>query len=522
MSREIQCWIEMQSEPQKIVLHMSVSQFQKILGGLIILIKFESEWAASRHKIETDLKEIVVMEFTEAPNAPKQPAHGVGDRSQYYDKWDKYVKEETKNIEEAEIEETKKANEAIGKRDDVPLSEDDAKDRKKREALKEAKKVWDGVKSDREAKRIVLSKQTDLAKHIIDFERDLDSKPIVLLKECSNCNYVFPSNLHLIKLFIENCKNCVFTVECNLLTSNMEVAHCDNVTVVLKHLVHTVQVDLSERVNILFTPGMLTSQCKIYHSAVKQIRIQYDWKGNDSGIVTEDDLNATNDQPCYQLLDDFALTPQDGKPIKEHQFVTTFDKELITDLVLRDASEHPTTQREIDEHKRKAEQHIKALGLSMDSPEAREILHILDPVTPFQQGNKYKTEGNKAFKERDYGQAQVHYTQGIEAIVSCVDTTTGNEKIEHDNLLAAMYSNRAACCLKLGEHDAALKDAESCLEIDKTNVKAMFRKGLSLHALARYREACPVLVHALSLKPGDKEIKDALMFAERRAQMQMR
>ena len=74
----------------------------------------------------------------------------------------------------------------------------------------------------------------------------------------------------------------------------------------------------------------------------------------------------------------------------------------------------------------------------------------------------------------------------------------------------------------MGEHLAALQDTEACLSLDATNIKANFRKGLSLHALGRYREACPVLVYALSLKPGDKEIKDALMFAERRAQLQMR
>ena len=43
------------------------------------------------------------MEFTQAPNVPvnttkseQEPTHGIGDRALYYNKWDKYIKEETK------------------------------------------------------------------------------------------------------------------------------------------------------------------------------------------------------------------------------------------------------------------------------------------------------------------------------------------------------------------------------------------------------------------------------------------
>lgn len=88
-----------------------------------------------------------------------------------------------------------------------------------------------------------------------------------------------------------------------------------------------------------------------------------------------------------------------------------------------------------------------------------------------------------------------------------------------DQLVAVCYSNRAACFLKLGQHDRALEDANQCVKVHPTFVKGHFRKGLSLHAMKRYPEALPALGRALDLevpknKQSIKQIKDAIRFAE--------
>ena len=79
--------------------------------------------------------------------------------------------------------------------------------------------------------------------------------------------------------------------------------------------------------------------------------------------------------------------------------------------------------------------------------------------------------------------------------------------------------NRAACALKLGQHENALSDAKRCVALDPAHVRGTFRVGLALHALGRYHEACPVLSKALGMQPGNKQIKTALQFAERKAMM---
>lgn len=167
-------------------------------------------------------------------------------------------------------------------------------------------------------------------------------------------------------------------------------------------------------------------------------------------------------------------------------------------------------------------------GLDINSEEVQKILHEYDPPSPQEQASKLKEKGNVAFKECDYAQASLFYSQAIEILENIVSETFQTKEDDevlqklHDEckeVLCTIYSNRAACALKLGDHELALSDSNSCLEFDPENVKANFRKGLALHALGRYREACPVLGLALKREPKNQQIKSALLFAERKAAM---
>jgi len=58
-------------------------------------------------------------------------------------------------------------------------------------------------------------------------------------------------------------------------------------------------------------------------------------------------------------------------------------------------------------------------------------------------------------------------------------------------------------------------------------VKGHFRRGLALHALGRYADALPSLGRALRLEDPTKkkaiqQIKEAITFAERKLDMEMR
>jgi FK506-binding protein 8 len=60
------------------------------------------------------------------------------------------------------------------------------------------------------------------------------------------------------------------------------------------------------------------------------------------------------------------------------------------------------------------------------------------------------------------------------------------------------------------------------LQINPSNVKANFRKGLALHASGQYKEALPVLAAAAKIEPSNKQIQQALKFCEVRLEQEHR
>lgn len=64
-------------------------------------------------------------------------------------------------------------------------------------------------------------------------------------------------------------------------------------------------------------------------------------------------------------------------------------------------------------------------------------------------------------------------------IISCIFYILGNESQmkEIKFLLVTSYLNSALCNLKSHRHTQAKNDCENALNLEPTNVKAMFRKG---------------------------------------------
>lgn len=436
--------------------------------------------------------------------------HGVGNRSQYYGKWDSFAKksEEELNKEEEEAKRIEKERVA-----NIPDSEADRRDREKREALKEAKKQWDNVEANEKSKEIFFENDNDVTDRVIDTEA-MSGKRVIYLKGNVNSSYIFPKDLSVTKIFIESCNHCTLKLHCKISTSCIEISRCESLKVnILTQPVHTIQVDMSDDVAVHYARDLFTPDTKVYHSSVRSMKISYDWKG--SGVEAGYKSQTIDDFELSQLAMQSRSASDAGK---DDQFVTSYlleERELVTDLVLRDGSGHPTTSREVEARKRAVEEEARKRGLDVNAPEIQKYLHEYDPLSPLELGKKYKDEGNRAFKEADYRQASVHYTQAVDTI----QVLSLSDNPEAAEVMKAALSNRAACSLKLGEHTIALEDASACLQLDPQHVKATFRKGMALHALQRYREACPVLSRALAMEPKNAQIKAALTFAERKAML---
>lgn len=368
----------------------------------------------------------------------------------------------------------------------------------------------------------------------------------------------------LIKCFISNVHNCTIIVKCKIISGTLELSHCKNVLVSIQGeaTVATLQADLCENITIDFRDApsnknmqILPGQKKIYwgedkddrifHAGVKSMRVR----------IFRDDFLETETVADY--IKDGAEKIGNATP-EEMQFVTSVvDGELMTEKVVRSGSStgknvRAMTQRELEAEKEKRE---KAAAMAIEKAEEiiqfkeknprnsksevtknvvaekekeveEDVQEIYASMTTDQikeivdECEQNKTRGNEAFQAGEYGQAILLYSLALDKAAELPDAAEkGKKQLFRRDLT---LSNRAACFLKLGQHEKALADTEQAQKIEPTNIKAIFRRGLALHAMGRYEEALPILAEAHKMEPQNKQIKQALQFAEVRMTQEMR
>uniref|UniRef100_A0A7S2DP14 C-CAP/cofactor C-like domain-containing protein n=1 Tax=Octactis speculum TaxID=3111310 RepID=A0A7S2DP14_9STRA len=400
-------------------------------------------------------------------------------RKDYYNKWDTFTKETVEELDE-ENERLEKENDEILGKSKYPSSEAEQKDKETNEKLKDAKKVWDKRANLEEAAKFLVEEATD-ANQVID-ETVLQGKKIITFKNCTNCTYDVSRELvGMIKIFVAGCVNCTISVAPKLITSHVELVHCEAVTLnVVENEIHTVQVDLSTGVVLRYGEGLFQPGQKIYHAGSSDMSI----------ICDGGRLSAHAD-----YLADMPDPPLTEAAPEEQTFITQMvESELLTEPALHVGNRF-VPQRELDME--------TATQAEVTEREKEELAG---------QAEREKLCGNQSFGAHEYSQAAVHYTMAI-------DYASHMEKEARDAMLCAAYSNRAACFLKLGQHDKALIDADQCIKANPAFVKGHFRRGLALHALHRYDEALPSLGKALELekktnKASIRQINEAIKFAE--------
>jgi serine/threonine-protein phosphatase 5 len=126
---------------------------------------------------------------------------------------------------------------------------------------------------------------------------------------------------------------------------------------------------------------------------------------------------------------------------------------------------------------------------------------LLSAASPDQvaQAEQAKEEGNKFFAANKYMQARDAYTRAIDL----------NPRV------AAYFSNRSFTELKLEEYGSAIADADKALELDRTFIKAYYRRGAAHMALGKTKEARADFKTVVKIKPNDKDAQAKLKECEK-------
>ena len=138
------------------------------------------------------------------------------------------------------------------------------------------------------------------------------------------------------------------------------------------------------------------------------------------------------------------------------------------------------------------------MELSGETPDKAGASAPMD-VTDKTDAERLKDAGNELFKAGKYADAVLKY----------------NEAIEADPERPAFYTNRAFCHLKMENHGLAIADSTVALELDKSFIKAYYRRGSSYMALAKYKDALKDFKAARQLKPSDRDALEKYKAAEK-------
>ncbi|KAG5416689.1 CNS1 [Candida metapsilosis] len=183
--------------------------------------------------------------------------------------------------------------------------------------------------------------------------------------------------------------------------------------------------------------------------------------------------------------------PKDGEPELPPQIAQFANKGA--DEVMQELNRLPFFMTKLDETD----------GEGGENVELEALKSLAYEGDPDEIATNFKNQGNDCFKAKQYKNAVIYYTKGLE--VDC----------GVDDLNKALYLNRAACNLELRNYRRCIEDCKKVLLIDAKNIKACFRSGKAFLAVGRLDEAKQILDYGLTF--GENfELKNLLNQVERK------
>ncbi|KAL3505106.1 hypothetical protein ACH5RR_034947 [Cinchona calisaya] len=119
--------------------------------------------------------------------------------------------------------------------------------------------------------------------------------------------------------------------------------------------------------------------------------------------------------------------------------------------------------------------------------------------------NKKKEEGNLLFKGGKYQRAGKKYDKALDLLSGDVSFDDDLELVQ--SLRVMCWLNGAACCLKLNDFHGAVKHCSMVLDVEFSNVKALYRRAQAYMETADLHLAELDIKKALETDPENREVK---------------
>lgn len=382
-----------------------------------------------------------------------------------YNKWDSKASALDKELEEDEAREKAENDKACGIEGGLkgPPTAKAEQEREELDGHSNQRKEFIEWHKNIENEAQFTHKKEDTA--LVELTKEQVEGRSVRIFGSEGVKYIFPEGVGAKKIVIGKCTNCVVQVNCSLPTSTIEIFRCVEVRLELGHPLGTAQVDeCTESFQIQYLEHEHVGS--IYHQNCPGLAIGWGAPGTECSFFSVGQAGA------FQLVTRKAQA--DGSA-----------EQLATLPVRRGEGDYPIDMPN-------ASGKCPARGEEPEqeaAPLAEERKRVAE---------QKRTKGNEMFRANDFMQAGLEYSQALELDPDC----------------GPVWANRSQCWLKLGDPEKALADAIKCTEVDPTNAKGWFRKGMSLHATKRYGEAIGALLEAEKLDPKNQQIIDAIKMGQ--------
>ncbi|XP_070540301.1 tetratricopeptide repeat protein 1-like [Ptychodera flava] len=209
-------------------------------------------------------------------------------------------------------------------------------------------------------------------------------------------------------------------------------------------------------------------------------------EGKESMDTPETSATESNELQweCHTLEENDEKENSDDKLLDEEEDGDEKLPDEEEDVPDETSKPKPTTLEEDEEHLKELENSMTEEEKEMRKDEAQEL----------------KTKGNEFYKNEEYGEAIHTYGQALQICPLC-----------YKKERAIMYSNRAACHLKLEEREEAIADCSKALELHPAYLKTLIRRAQTYEKEEKLDEALTDYQKVLELDPGSYVAREACM-----------